>query len=222
MLLLPAIYWASRLTGRHLGTLCGILVVSVLFAAVHYNILNPAGAEFELSSFLFRLAASIVFCVLFLFRGFGIAVGTHVAFDLLTQIWFSYPNTPNFPASEYRNVEVEFVNKKTDKILMREQINFWPVGEVIICLVSLIRCPTRSILETSHAIKSHQKVCRVIRSTKDYRTKLSPLFSEYSSRAIRGMRDTNVWSRSVRSQNQHQHGRTYDLFSAWRVDTCWS
>ncbi len=86
MLLLPAIYWATRLAGRKFGIAAGVLLVSLVFAALHYNGLNPAGAEFEMSSFFFRMAASIVFCVLFLFRGFGIAVGTHVAFDLLTQI----------------------------------------------------------------------------------------------------------------------------------------
>jgi hypothetical protein len=86
MLLLPAIYWATQFAGKELGTTAGILAVSLLFAALHYNVINPAGADFELSSFVFRLVASIVFCVLFLFRGFGIAVGTHVAFDLLTQI----------------------------------------------------------------------------------------------------------------------------------------
>jgi membrane protease YdiL (CAAX protease family) len=86
MLLLPAIYGATQFAGKRFGTAAGILAVSLLFAVLHYNVINPAGADFELSSFVFRIVASIVFCVLFLFRGFGIAVGTHVAFDLLTQI----------------------------------------------------------------------------------------------------------------------------------------
>ena len=62
------------------------ITVSLLFAALHYSVFNPAGNPFELSSFVFRFFASIVFCVLFLFRGFGIAVGAHVAYDVLTQI----------------------------------------------------------------------------------------------------------------------------------------
>jgi hypothetical protein len=86
ILLLPAIAWATRLTNPKMGTVLGMLVVSVVFATLHYDIINPAGAEFELSSFFFRFTASIVFCVLFLFRGFGIAVGAHVAFDALTQL----------------------------------------------------------------------------------------------------------------------------------------
>ena len=69
-----------------IATVIGIVLVSLLFAAVHYNFFNPAGNQFELSSFVFRFAASIVFCVLFLFRGFGIAVGAHVAYDVLMQL----------------------------------------------------------------------------------------------------------------------------------------
>lgn len=61
-------------------------MVSWLFAVSHYNMINPAGAEFALTSFLFRLIASVYFSVLFLRRGFGIAVGTHIAFDLLTLV----------------------------------------------------------------------------------------------------------------------------------------
>jgi hypothetical protein len=99
ILLLPAIAWATRLTNPKMGTVLGMLVVSVVFATLHYDIINPAGAEFELSSFFFRFTASIVFCVLFLFRGFGIAVGAHVAFDALTQLWLSSGSTL-IPAEE--------------------------------------------------------------------------------------------------------------------------
>jgi membrane protease YdiL (CAAX protease family) len=86
ILLVPAIYLATRMTNRKFGAATGIILVSLIFAALHYEVINPAGTAFEMSSFFFRFAASIVFCVLFLFRGFGIAVGTHVAFDVLTQL----------------------------------------------------------------------------------------------------------------------------------------
>jgi hypothetical protein len=87
LLLVPVVYWASRLiANRKSATVFGMVAVSLLFAALHYNVFNPAGNQFELSSFVFRFVASIVFCVLFLFRGFGIAVGTHVAYDVLTQV----------------------------------------------------------------------------------------------------------------------------------------
>ncbi|MEM7783508.1 MAG: type II CAAX endopeptidase family protein [Planctomycetota bacterium] len=68
------------------STTIAVVLVSLIFATVHYNVLNPGGSTFESSTFAFRTVASIVFCTLFLHRGFGIAVGTHIAYDLLTQI----------------------------------------------------------------------------------------------------------------------------------------
>ena len=63
-----------------------IIFTSLIFAALHYDLFNPAAATIDVYEFLFRFSASIVFCVLFLFRGFGIAVGTHVIYDVMTQI----------------------------------------------------------------------------------------------------------------------------------------
>lgn len=87
LLLLPAIELLRRLGLPHiLSLLGGIFLVSLLFTSLHYDAINPAGAPMEPGSFIFRFAASIVFCFLFLFRGFGIAVGTHVAYDILAQL----------------------------------------------------------------------------------------------------------------------------------------
>ena len=87
VLLVPAIYWLTRtFKDRKLAVAVGVGVVSLIFASMHYNVFNPAGNQFELSSFMFRFSASIVFCALFLYRGFGIAVGAHVAYDVLTQV----------------------------------------------------------------------------------------------------------------------------------------
>ena len=87
ILLLPAIKLFRKVVGANLyAVIGGILIVSLLFSCLHYDVINPAGASFDPGSFAFRVAASIVFCILFLFRGFGIAVGTHVAYDILTQI----------------------------------------------------------------------------------------------------------------------------------------
>jgi membrane protease YdiL (CAAX protease family) len=87
ILLVPIVYWTGRLiVDRRFATVLGVILISLLFAALHYNVFNPAGSQFELSSFVFRFVASVVFCILFLFRGFGIAVGAHVAYDVLTQI----------------------------------------------------------------------------------------------------------------------------------------
>ncbi len=87
LLLLPAIELLKRLGLPHMVSLSGgIILVSLLFTSLHYDAINPAGAPFEPGSFMFRFIASIVFCFLFLFRGFGIAVGTHVAYDILAQL----------------------------------------------------------------------------------------------------------------------------------------
>lgn len=88
LLLLPTtIILVARWTGNKTFAIAtGLLLISLLFALSHYQILNPAGNLFDLRSFLFRFSASVMFCVVFLFRGFGVAVGTHVAYDVLTQV----------------------------------------------------------------------------------------------------------------------------------------
>lgn len=62
-----------------------VVVTSLLFAGAHYDVLNPAAGPFELPGFMVRVVASVFFCLVFLLRGFGVAVGTHVAYDVLTQ-----------------------------------------------------------------------------------------------------------------------------------------
>ncbi|MBN2088929.1 CPBP family intramembrane metalloprotease [candidate division KSB1 bacterium] len=58
-----------------------LLFSSILFSAFHY--LGPFGEPFEMYSFIFRLMAGFIFGLLYLFRGFGIAVYTHTLYDLL-------------------------------------------------------------------------------------------------------------------------------------------
>ncbi|MGI9517162.1 MAG: CPBP family intramembrane glutamic endopeptidase [Pirellulaceae bacterium] len=65
--------------------LIAVALTSLLFAAAHYEFLNPAGRPFELTGFMVRVVASAFFCMVFLIRGFGVAVGTHVAYDVLVQ-----------------------------------------------------------------------------------------------------------------------------------------
>ncbi len=88
LLLLPTVVLICKQLGANhlLSILVGVAVTSLLFAASHYQIINPGGAEFELASFAIRLLASLFFCVVFLLRGFGIAVGTHFAFDVFTHV----------------------------------------------------------------------------------------------------------------------------------------
>ena len=87
LLMLSGLVWMiNRFSSIAIAKTIGTVVVSLLFSALHYNLINPNGADFETFSFIFRFSASVFFCVLFLFRGFGIAAGTHCTYDVLTQI----------------------------------------------------------------------------------------------------------------------------------------
>lgn len=59
----------------------GVLLSSFLFALAHH--IGPFGEPLQLFNFLFRFVAGIFFAVLFLYRGFGIAAGSHAAYDLM-------------------------------------------------------------------------------------------------------------------------------------------
>ena len=58
-----------------------ITLTSLLFSAAH-NI-GPAGEPLRWFSFLFRFIAGVFFAILFVYRGYGIAVGTHALYDIL-------------------------------------------------------------------------------------------------------------------------------------------
>ena len=87
-MLLPALIVVLHKLGmpRIPAIVLSIAATSLLFAAAHYDFLNPAGDPFELPGFIVRIVASVFFCLVFLFRGFGVAVGTHVAYDVLAQL----------------------------------------------------------------------------------------------------------------------------------------
>jgi membrane protease YdiL (CAAX protease family) len=59
----------------------GALASSLLFAIAHY--VGAYGDHFGWFTFLFRFLAGMFFSALFLTRGFGIAAGTHAAYDVL-------------------------------------------------------------------------------------------------------------------------------------------
>ena len=63
-----------------------VFATSVLFAAAHH--VGPAGEPFELFPFCFRMLAGVFFAALFVWRGFGIAVGSHAIYDLLVGVLF--------------------------------------------------------------------------------------------------------------------------------------
>lgn len=67
--------------GRKPALILASIISSFLFSAFHY--IGPLGDDLTFHSFVFRLLAGIVFAVLYIFRGFGIAVYTHTFYDLL-------------------------------------------------------------------------------------------------------------------------------------------
>jgi membrane protease YdiL (CAAX protease family) len=70
--------------GRRASTVAGIIVTSVLFSAAHY--ITPCGDPFSWLTSLFRFLAGLFFAVLYLYRGFGIAAGTHAFYDVLVRL----------------------------------------------------------------------------------------------------------------------------------------
>ncbi|MEX2189028.1 MAG: CPBP family intramembrane glutamic endopeptidase [Pirellulales bacterium] len=65
-----------------------VIVTSLLFSAAHH--VGASGEPldpFPLFRFTFRFAAGVLFCAVFLFRGFGIAVGAHAVYDVLAGWW---------------------------------------------------------------------------------------------------------------------------------------
>lgn len=60
------------------------VAAAVVFAAAHH--IGPTGEEVAPARFLFRVTAGLYFTVLYVSRGFGIAVGTHAGYDVLVGV----------------------------------------------------------------------------------------------------------------------------------------
>lgn len=63
------------------GTVLAVVLSSLIFSAAHYVV--PGGDVLHWFTFLFRFLAGAFFAMLYLYRGFGIAVGAHAGYDLL-------------------------------------------------------------------------------------------------------------------------------------------
>jgi len=83
LILLWGMAWLIRRwwTAPKGSLLLAVLVSSLIFASAHY--IGRAGETFQWFSFLFRFVAGVFFSILFIYRGFGIAAGTHAAYDIL-------------------------------------------------------------------------------------------------------------------------------------------
>ncbi len=83
LIFLTAAVWLLRRLGmnRPFSVLAAVILTSMLFSLAHY--VGAQGETPQLFSFVFRFIAGVFFCVLFVFRGFGIAAGTHAAYDIV-------------------------------------------------------------------------------------------------------------------------------------------
>ncbi|MEX0676914.1 MAG: CPBP family intramembrane glutamic endopeptidase [Pirellulales bacterium] len=86
LLLLPPV----AVVARHLGARAAlrvagaVILTSLMFSAAHY--LGPHGEAFEAYTFFFRFTAGAFFAILFVYRGFGIAAGTHALYDIFVSL----------------------------------------------------------------------------------------------------------------------------------------
>jgi membrane protease YdiL (CAAX protease family) len=83
LLLVPATMAAIGLAfaSRRVKIAGALLLTSLIFSAAHY--VGPHGDAFAWHSFSFRFLAGALFAGLFVYRGFGIAAGTHALYDVL-------------------------------------------------------------------------------------------------------------------------------------------
>ena len=83
LLLLPVVVWILQRgrISRGPALLLAIVLTSLLFSAAHY--IGPSGEHLRWFSFVFRFIAGAFFATLFVYRGFGIAVGTHAGYDIV-------------------------------------------------------------------------------------------------------------------------------------------
>ncbi len=88
LIMLPVVAWILRRAGLNAtqSLIGAILVTSLLFAAAHH--IGPEGERILLRNFLFRTIAGAFFAVLFVYRGFGVAAGTHAFYDILVSVWY--------------------------------------------------------------------------------------------------------------------------------------
>jgi hypothetical protein len=59
-------------------------ISSIGFAISHH--LGVFGEAFQFDIFVFRALAGLYFCAVYMFRGFGIAVGAHVIYDFIVSV----------------------------------------------------------------------------------------------------------------------------------------
>ena len=88
---IPILYKTSRLLAASgvVASTLAITLSSLLFSLAHHA--GAPGETFTLFAFVFRWLAGVFFAYVYVVRGFGVAVGTHSAYDLLVG-WCDIPS----------------------------------------------------------------------------------------------------------------------------------
>ncbi len=83
LIMLPLAVWGLKACGctTRQSLIAAIVLTSLLFSAAHY--VGPLGQPLDPSTFAFRFVAGAFFAGLFVYRGFGIAAGSHALYDIL-------------------------------------------------------------------------------------------------------------------------------------------
>jgi membrane protease YdiL (CAAX protease family) len=83
LMLVPTLFAALRLLQmpQVLASSWAVTASALLFALAHHA--GSPGEAFTWYAFIFRWMAGVFFAWVFVLRGFGIAVGTHTAYDIL-------------------------------------------------------------------------------------------------------------------------------------------
>ena len=86
LILVPVVVGIAAVIGlaRPTRVALAVVVTSAVFSAAHYA--GAHGETFEWFSFSFRFLAGAFFAVLFVYRGFGVAAGTHALYDIFVGV----------------------------------------------------------------------------------------------------------------------------------------
>jgi hypothetical protein len=87
VLLVGGLAWVARRLFGWQGRAAGVFATGVgalVFSTFHY--IGPYGDQLELSSFMFRTIAGVLFSGLYLVRGFGITAWTHALYDVFLAV----------------------------------------------------------------------------------------------------------------------------------------
>ena len=89
LILLSLVFWVlKQLKVNSMTSLVSaVMLNSLLFAAAHH--VGQYGEPLNWFYFSFRVLAGIFFSLLFVYRGFGIAAGTHAGYDILVGLFSS-------------------------------------------------------------------------------------------------------------------------------------